>query len=115
MLQTYDVSSVPPLVATLRDLFDHYPYIKALISATVRNEQTLEVFTKACSMFAKPYPLSLVGLQLTIVGVNEFNFSRLDVPLPKREDQYGFFFSTRTPIHIFLITRSEDMKDPFAI
>lgn len=56
MLQTYDVGSVPSLVATLRDLFDRYAGIKALISATVRNELTLEAFTRACGLFAKRYP-----------------------------------------------------------
>jgi predicted nicotinamide N-methyase len=47
-LQTYDVSVIPSLVATLRDLFDRYPSLRVLISATIRNQETFEVFLAAC-------------------------------------------------------------------
>lgn len=66
MLQTYDVGSVPSLVATLRDLFDRYAGIKALISTTVRNELTLEAFTRACGLFAKRYPSTLCSCSLPL-------------------------------------------------
>lgn len=46
-IQTYDLKSIPSLVATLRDLFE-LSRVKILISATVRNEQTLGAFTIAC-------------------------------------------------------------------
>ncbi len=46
--QTYDTTSIPALIATLRDLFHRNPKTKALISATVRNEDTLTSFTDAC-------------------------------------------------------------------
>ena len=47
--QTYDVSVMPALVATLRDLFDTSPKLQVILSATVRNQDTLDAFTKACS------------------------------------------------------------------
>lgn len=46
--QTYDVQSIPALVTTIRDLFNLYPETKILISATVRNEDTLAAFLDAC-------------------------------------------------------------------
>ncbi|KAI9810229.1 MAG: hypothetical protein M1827_006363 [Pycnora praestabilis] len=45
---TYDASVIPALVSTLRELFDKYPSIEAIISATIRNEATFEAFNKAC-------------------------------------------------------------------
>ena len=67
--QTYDIGSIPALIASLRDLFNRYAGIKALISATERNEQTLEMFTKGCGLFAKGYPFksrfSCLYLQLS--------------------------------------------------
>ena len=46
--QTYDFKSTPALVATIRDLFELYPRLKALISITVRNEETVNCFLDAC-------------------------------------------------------------------
>jgi len=46
---TYDQTSVSALVTTLRLLLDLYPNAKALISMPVRNEQTPELFLRACS------------------------------------------------------------------
>ncbi len=41
---------MPALIATIRDLFELYPGIKFLISATVRNEETIVGFLRACGM-----------------------------------------------------------------
>ena len=111
------MGSVPPLIATLRDLFNRYPGVKALISATVRNEQTLKVFTKACGLSTEhPPPFFFVMFsRLTTADINKFNLDRLVVPLPNREEQLGFFFPTSTPIHVYSITGSGDTIDPFAI
>lgn len=49
--QTYDTTSIPALVATLRSLFDRNHDMKTLISATVRNETTLAAFTSSCGQF----------------------------------------------------------------
>ena len=50
-LQTYDFKSMPALIATIRDLFELYPKLKVLISAAVRNEETLKCFLEACGMW----------------------------------------------------------------
>lgn len=53
-LQTFDDRLITPLVSTLHGLFDRYPGIEALVAATVRNEETLDTFVKACSMSPSP-------------------------------------------------------------
>ncbi len=93
---TYDVKSIPALISTLRDLFELYPLTKALISATVRNEETLAAFTKACSK-------------------NDFILKQLDVPMHGSEEQIGFFVPTKTPIVIFLVTKEGPAKEPYAL
>lgn len=93
---TYDVKSVPALVATLRDLFELYPLIKVLISATVRNEETLASFVRACMH-------------------NSFTVRQLDVRMHDGKEQTGFFIPTTTPIKVFLITKEGPANDPFAI
>ena len=62
--QTYDVNSIPPLVATMRDLFELYPKAEILISATVRNEDTLGAFLKACGL----YVIMCIRYMLTVGG-----------------------------------------------
>ena len=92
---TYDVKSIPSLMATLRELFELYPRIAALISATVRNEQTLDSFIKAAQ-------------------ANNFDIVQLDVAMPTKSQQLGFFIPTVTPIKIFVITHTGTTIDPFA-
>lgn len=41
---------MPALIATIRDLFELYNGTRVLISATVRNEETLARFLRACGM-----------------------------------------------------------------
>ncbi|MCJ1466534.1 hypothetical protein MMC07_005154 [Pseudocyphellaria aurata] len=83
---TYDGEAIPALVSTLRDLSDRFPMIKILISATVRNESTLNIFLHACDQSA-------------------FNIEVLDVELPPEDQQVGFFLPASTPVRVFLITR----------
>ncbi|KAL9121557.1 MAG: hypothetical protein Q9187_001891 [Circinaria calcarea] len=47
--QIYDNKAILALVSTCRELFLRYPGCVAIISATVRNEETLEIFVNACS------------------------------------------------------------------
>lgn len=93
---TYDLKSIPSLIATIRDLFELYPHIKNLISATVRNEKTLDAFTIACEK-------------------NGFTLEQLAVPMPEEKSQTGFFIPATTTIRIFLITIEGPLKDPFAL
>lgn len=47
--QTYDQRAIPALVTALRQLFEVWPKLDAIISATIRNEDTFNVFRNACS------------------------------------------------------------------
>ncbi|KAG8533692.1 uncharacterized protein KY384_001433 [Bacidia gigantensis] len=91
---TYDVESVPALVATLRDLFEMYNQAKVIISATVRNEDTLACFIQACN-------------------ANEFRHRTLAFQLPHFAEQTGFFIIKSTRIEILEITSPEKPRDPF--
>ena len=96
---------MPALVSTLDRLFALNPDAKALISATLRNEKTLDAFLNACSksqqssLFLKMQSLS------SLADTSGLRAQRLQVPLPREDSQSGFFFPTTTPILIFLITR----------
>ncbi|TVY54807.1 Protein-lysine N-methyltransferase, partial [Lachnellula suecica] len=46
---TYDASAVPALVKTFGELFERYPAVSILISATVRNPATFETFLSTCA------------------------------------------------------------------
>ncbi|KAF6226245.1 hypothetical protein HO133_009111 [Letharia lupina] len=93
---TYDLKSIPSLIATMRDIFELYSNIRTLISATVRNEQTFDAFTTACDK-------------------NGFTLEQLSVPMPEKENQMGFFVPTTTAIKILLVTKEGPTKDPFAL
>ncbi|KAL2042081.1 hypothetical protein N7G274_005269 [Stereocaulon virgatum] len=93
---TYDIKSMPALIATMRDLFELYPKLKVLIAATRRNEETLQFFLAACE-------------------TNGFETERLDFSMPKANDQTGFFHPTSTPIQLSLITNQGARIDPFSL
>ena len=90
---TYDVESMPSLIATMRDLFDVYLKIQVLISATVRNPETIDSFISASLK-------------------NRFLVETLDLAIPPKGIQIGFFMPTTSPIKIFRITRKGPGKDP---
>ena len=46
--QIYDPPSIPPLVATVRQVLARDARARALVSATVRNEATLGLFEETC-------------------------------------------------------------------
>ena len=110
---TYDANSMPALIATIRDLFELYPQAIVLISATVRNQDTMAVFLGACGIAHPSFKPRVSSLRS--VGMNGFDIEHLDFPVPKREDQIGFFIPTSTPIKIFLITNSRGSTDAFAL
>lgn len=93
---TYDINSIPSLIATMRDLFELYPKLQIMICATVRNKETLELFTIACSK-------------------NGFTSNKLDVPTTAVDKQTGFFHPAVTPIDIYLISRGRPATDPFEV
>lgn len=112
MLKTYDVDAIPSLVATLRDLFEKYPRMTALIAATVRNKTTFEAFINACSKSSGVSRLLLtysspVFTKLVFSGVNDFSYRDVDFASPPLDQQTGFFHPTTTQIRILSITRSK--------
>lgn len=46
--QTYDKAVIPALVSTMRDMFELWPKVQIIISATIRNEDTFAAFEHAC-------------------------------------------------------------------
>ena len=98
----------------MRDLFE-LGKIKFLISATVRNEQTLDAFIIACGEW-RGFIYSVYDLSSDQAAEkNSFTVEQLNISMPKRENQMGFFFPTTTAIKIFLVTNEGPVQDPFAV
>ncbi|EOA83430.1 uncharacterized protein SETTUDRAFT_94396 [Exserohilum turcica Et28A] len=93
---TYDSAVIPRLVSTLRALFALNRRLRALVSATIRNEQTFETFLDACKR-------------------NRFSLEPIDCPLVPEDDQEGPFYPTSTPIQMWCITRGQAADDPFGV
>ncbi|KAF1344577.1 putative methyltransferase-domain-containing protein [Delphinella strobiligena] len=93
---TYDKAVIPALVSTMRDMFELWPKVQIIISATIRNEDTFAAFEHACEH-------------------NEFLFQEIDYPLVPMTEQSSLFHSTAVPIKIFLISAPKQIKDPFAV
>ncbi|MCJ1379142.1 hypothetical protein MMC17_002242 [Xylographa soralifera] len=83
---TFDNRQILPLVSTLKQLYEKNPLMLCIISATVRNERTLEAFEKTCVSH---------NLQLKLI-----NF-----PSIQNNKQIGFFHSTSAPLRLYFITR----------
>ncbi|KAJ2901727.1 uncharacterized protein MKZ38_001537 [Zalerion maritima] len=86
---TYDESTIPALVATLLELFSHFPSLGVLISATERNKTTYESFLRVCRLRA----LSVTGLEFEMPTTSG-----------------GPFYSNTVPIRICRIARA--VKSP---
>ncbi|KAF2715109.1 hypothetical protein K504DRAFT_396129 [Pleomassaria siparia CBS 279.74] len=89
---TYDKYAVPCLVSSLRELFDLNPALQVLIAATIRNEQTFEVFQTACKR-------------------NGFSMELIDFPQKSEHQQDGPFISTSIPIQIWRIANPQAPRD----
>lgn len=83
---TYDAKSIPALVATIVDVLGLWPHAEIIIAATIRNEDTFDVFLTSCHS-------------------NQMTVEDLNFPIPTPEDQQGPFYSNRTPIRISKISR----------
>ncbi|KAK6008776.1 hypothetical protein QM012_000679 [Aureobasidium pullulans] len=93
---TYDKAVIPALVSTMRDMFEAWPHVQIIISATIRNADTFAAFEYACAH-------------------NEFKVHEVEYPLIPMEQQTSLFHSTAVPIKIFSITAPETQKDPYAV
>ncbi|KAK6857338.1 hypothetical protein PG995_007525 [Apiospora arundinis] len=83
---TYDESVIPSLVATIDDLFDMFPRVLVIITATERNRQTFDAFINVC--------------QKRALNVEEVKFD-----ITPKDAQTGPFYSDQVPIRICRITR----------
>ncbi|KAL1305943.1 hypothetical protein AAFC00_004084 [Neodothiora populina] len=92
---TYDKVVIPALVSTIRDLFEAWPKVQVIISATIRNEDTFSAFEHACKY-------------------NKFTVTEIDHPLVPMHQQISLFHSVDVPIKIWSITAPAKIKDPFA-
>lgn len=86
---TFDRRVIPSLVGTLVDLFELYPGLTAIISATLRNVETVEFFRAQCNTSS-----------LQVEQVEDF-------PLVTRREQRGPFYATDPPIAIFRLSRQK--------
>ncbi len=111
--QTYDLNSIPALVSTIRDLFELYPKIRILISATVRNEDTLACFVRACGKIS--ISDASLHIPLTAQETNNFEMQRLYFPQMSIKEQTGFFLRASAPIEMYMITNTGKAKDAFAV
>ncbi|KAK8099668.1 uncharacterized protein PG998_012909 [Apiospora kogelbergensis] len=83
---TYDESVIPSLVATIDDLFDMFPRVLVIITATERNRQTFDAFINVC--------------QKRTLDIEEVKFD-----ITPQDAQTGPFYSDKVPIRICRITR----------
>jgi len=93
---TYDKTVIPALVSTIRGVFERWPKIEVLISATVRNENTFAAFETACAR-------------------NRFLVDEVEFPVTPMAEQRCLFHAADVPIRILRIRAPKVIRDPFAV
>ncbi|GAB7346045.1 hypothetical protein MBLNU457_4811t1 [Dothideomycetes sp. NU457] len=93
---TYDKTVIPALASTIRGLFERWPRIEVLISATVRNQNTFAAFETAC-------------------GRNRFLVDEVEFPVTPMAEQRCLFHAADVPIRILRIRAPDVIRDPFAV
>jgi len=93
---TYDPSSVPPLISTLREFSQLNTKVDILIAAMIRSEDTFSKFLQACER-------------------NHLMITDIEFPMYPTEEQTGPFYSTRARIRIIRLHPTSQITDPFAI
>lgn len=83
---TYDIDAQPALVATIVDLYELYPQMTVLISATNRNDRTWQNFIQICRS-------------------NGFILDLIDFPVLPPEMQEGPFYWDGFPIHLCFLRK----------
>ncbi|KAJ5175550.1 uncharacterized protein N7482_001427 [Penicillium canariense] len=86
-IETYDADIIPPLLSTVRDLFENYYLEEFIISVTLRNERTFQTFWDGCEQ-------------------NAFKVETLPYESTPSESQSGFFHSTDIPIRTYRISKA---------
>ena len=108
MRQTYDKVVIPRLVSTLLDFFELNPALQVLISATIRNEETFEIFLKACSGYRGISPSRKTPADFCGAGRNGISLEQIDFPPVPEDLQNGPFFPTSVPILLCRLTKHEE-------
>jgi predicted nicotinamide N-methyase len=83
---TYDGSGIVSLLSTCGDLFELFPRLQIIISATVRNKDTLNKFLDGCQKA-------------------RYMVDKLDFPMTPSHAQQGPFYSDTVPIVLYQIAR----------
>ncbi|OOQ87526.1 hypothetical protein PEBR_15402 [Penicillium brasilianum] len=83
----YDTDIIPPLLSTVRDLFDNYHVKQFIVSVILRNEKTFQTFLDGCEKYA-------------------FRVEALPFESTPSEEQTGFFHSTNIPLKIYQISKA---------
>jgi protein-lysine N-methyltransferase EEF2KMT len=94
---TYDPDSIKPLVATLSGLLALKPDSRALISATRRNAETLDMFRKTCNTW---------GLEIVDLETSHQHLANDSGIFPPGQIQTGYFHSTTVPIETMWIMKT---------
>lgn len=93
---TYDKTVIPALASTIRGLFERWPKMDVLISATVRNQNTFAAFETACAR-------------------NRFSVDEVEFPVTPMAEQKCLFHAADVPIRILRIRAPKVIRDPFAV
>lgn len=84
---TYDETIIPALVGTFKYIFELLPHVEIIISATIRNSQTIQAFEQA-----------LLNRKMSL--------RELDFDLLPMHEQMGPFYPDNVPIRLYMITKS---------
>lgn len=84
---TYDGPSIIALLATVGDLFDLFPELKIIISATLRNQETFDKFLSTCKSA-------------------KYGVQKIDFTTKSSQEQMGPFYSDSVSIEIYQVTKS---------
>lgn len=98
----------------MRDMFEAWPHVQIIISATIRNTDTFAAFEYACGKFQSMVMVPFYRLTFDEAH-NEFKVHEVDYPLIPMEQQTSLFHSTTVPIKIFSITAPDTQKDPYQV
>lgn len=84
---TYNPALIPALVFTFGELFDLYPNVTILISATIRNPETFQGFQEMC-------------------GKHKYLVEEIDFENIMKKGQNGPFYSDEFPFQLCMIRKS---------
>ena len=97
----------------MRELFQRFPDVKIILSATIRNEDTFNAFLQGCGMTIHclfPHRMLTCPEERSLFKVDDLSIAACVL-----ENQTGFFHSVQVPIRILHISGPRKADDLFAI